>query len=361
MNAAEKIVKLDNMDLYDEIMSFFLEFDNQVVNDPRYQNMDGTVKKSATRIRYEGSIREFTETYLNKSLEHLKIDDLLKLKKRDIIEYRTKLLEKGNGNKTVNLKLTSIKSMFKFLSSEYPELKDKIFNLKRLKENSDSYGSLSQTEAERFAQAAFDTERQKPYLKKYMIMFAIRSSFRLDEILNIRWKDFEPMPEKGICKVTCIGKGSKQNTNAISMNLYNDILKLKEINKESKWDKDEQIVFQISKDSVTDMMARLRKLLNAEDRNIVFHSFRGVAVDFALENGSIKDAAQQANHSNIATTYKHYVDKSRDYTQSAGVRMEEDIDLSFLEDLTVDQFKEFIKQSGYKIQLEIRNYFDNKR
>jgi hypothetical protein len=38
--------------------------------------------------------------------------------------------------------------------------------------------------------------------------------------------------------------------------------------------------------------------------------------------------------------------------------MDEEIDLSFLDNLTVEDFKEFIKQSGFKTQIEIMNYFN---
>jgi hypothetical protein len=75
----------------------------------------------------------------------------------------------------------------------------------------------------------------------------------------------------------------------------------------------------------------------------------------------VDKAAQQGNHSSIDVMYKNYIDHTRDYTQSAGVRMEEEIDLSFMDDLTIDDFKEFVKQGGYKIQLELQNFAKNKR
>lgn len=353
----EKVIKLTETNLYDDIIAYFSELDNQYVNDPRFKKADGTLKKSSTRVTYERCIREFFMMVLGKEIEHLKIGDLINLKKRDIIEYRTKLLEKGNANQTINLKISSVRSLFKFLSAEH-DINDKIFNLKSLKENSKSYTSLSQTEAERFATVAFETEREKPFVKKMLIMLAIRSSFRLDELLNLRWKDFEPILDEGICKVCTIGKGGKPNCNSFSIKLYNEILELKKINKENKED---SLVFELSKDSINDMMKRLRERLSVEDRNIVFHSFRGVAIDFALETGDIKQAAQQANHSSIETTYKHYINKSRDYTQTAGVRMDMELDYSIMDQLSVDDFKEFIKSGNYKLFTELQNFINNKR
>ncbi|MDF2791533.1 MAG: hypothetical protein K0S80_4635, partial [Neobacillus sp.] len=265
--------------------------------------------------------------------------------------------QNGNSNSTVNQKMASVKSLFQFLNSEY-EINTSVFDLKRLDETTVHYGIMNQTEAELFAQTAYE-EREKPYLKKMMILFAIRTSFRLDEILNVKWNSFELID--GVYKVSVRGKRNKLVTNAISAKLYNQILELKELNKESKWNGDPEIVFPISVSSINDMMDRLRKKLGLTDRNLVFHSFRKVAINWEMTTSNdILKAAQQGNHTNIETTYRNYLDHTRDYTQSAGVRMEEDIDLSFLDNMTVEDFKEFIKQGGYKVQLEIQNYYRNK-
>ncbi|PLR99551.1 tyrosine-type recombinase/integrase [Bacillus sp. T33-2] len=354
---AENVIKLKETNLYDDIMAYFDELDNQVLNDDRYKK-NNKQEKSPTRISYEKNIREFFRIVLNKEIEHLIIHDL-DLKKRDIISYRKQLLDNGNANGTVNQKLSSVKSLFNFLSAEY-ELNTAIFNLKRLKDNPNSYGHLSQTEAERFAEVAFETEREKPYAKKMLILFAIRSSFRIDVILNIKWRDFEYVD--GVYKVTGIGKGNKINTNSISAKLYEQILVLKELNKQTKWNGDPELVFQITEDPINKMMKRLRERLGIpKERNIVFHSFRKVAIDWELEmTGNVKSAALQGNHSNIDTMWKHYVNKQRDFSQTPGVRMEQEIDLSFLDSLTVDDFKDFIRQGNYKLHVEIHNYFKKK-
>jgi integrase len=348
----EKVSGLKDYGVYEDIIAFFDEFD-QKSNDKR-QNRNNQLSKSSTRISYEKNIREFFKITINKDIEHLTEDDL-KFKKRDIISYRKVLQQNGNANSTVNQKMASVKSLFTFLNSEY-DINPAILELKRLDETTQHYGIMNQTEAELFAETAFQTEREKPYLKKMLILTAIRTSFRIDELLNLKWSSFEEID--GVYKVSVLGKRGKLVKNAISAKLYNQILELKELNKQNKWKGDPQIIFQISVDSVNDMMGRLRERLGMTDRNLVFHSFRKVAINWELETtGRVDKAAQQGNHSSIDVMYKNYIDHTRDYTQSAGVRMEEEIDLSFLAELTVDQFKEFIKQSGYKVQLDIRNYF----
>jgi integrase len=350
----EKVNQLKDYTIYEDIIAFLDEFD-QKSNDKR-QNRK--MEKSNTRVSYEKNLREFFKITLNKDIEHLTEDDL-NFKKRDVIAYRKVLQENGNSNSTVNQKMASVKSCVVFLNSEH-NVNVAAFELKRLDETPVHYGILNQTEAELFAQTAFETEREKGYLKKMMILFAIRTSFRLDEVLNVKWSSFEEVD--GVYKVSVRGKRNKLVTNAISSKLYNQIAQLKEMNLESKWNGDPELVFQISVDSVNSMMDRLRKKLGFEGKNIVFHSFRKVAINWELETtGRVDKAAQQGNHSSIDVMYKNYIDHTRDYTQSAGVRMEEEIDLSFIDDLTIDDFKEFVKQGGYKIQLELQNFAKNKR
>jgi integrase len=349
----EKVNQLKDYEVYENIMAFLDEFD-QKSNDKR-QNRK--MEKSHTRVSYEKNLREFFKITLKKDIEHLTEDDL-KFKKRDIISYRKKLQENGNANSTVNQKMASIKSCMVFLNSEH-NVNVAAFELKRLDETTEHYGILNQTQAELFAETAL-TEREKPFLKKMMIMFAIRTSFRLDEVLNVKWSSFDYVD--GVYKVSVRGKRNKMVTNSISAKLYNQLLQLKEMNNETKWNGDSDILFQISVDSVNSMMDRLRKKLGFENKNIVFHSFRKVAINWELETtGRVDKAAQQGNHTSIDVMYKNYIDHTRDYTQSAGVRMEEEIDLSFMDSLTIDDFKEFIKQGGYKVQMEIRNFAKDNR
>jgi integrase len=349
----EKVSELKDYGVYEDIQAFFEEFD-QKSNDKR-QSRNHKSEKSSTRLSYEKNIREFFKFVLDgKEIEHLTEDDL-KLKKRDIINYRKKLQENGNANNTINQKMASVRSLFSFLNSEY-EINTSIFDLKRLDETTNHYGIINQTEAELFAETAFQTEREKPFLKKLLILTAIRTSFRIDELLNLKWNSFELVD--GVYKVSIRGKRNKLVTNAVSEKLYNEILKLKEENKETKWTGDPEIVFQITESAVNTMMKRLRTKLNISDeRNVVFHSFRKVAINWELDTtGDVKKAAQQGNHSSIDVMYKNYIDHTRDYTQSAGVQMEKTIDLSFLDDLTIGDFKRFINQGNFKLQKDMYDF-----
>lgn len=340
---ANKVVKLNEY-LYEEIKAFFNELE---------------VGSQGTRVMYEKDIRQFFKVYRNKELEHLTEEDL-QIKKRDMIGYRKYLQDNFElANVTINGKLTAVKRLYQYLSDEY-DVNMAAFNFKRLKDQENPYAKLSQTEAERFAEVAYETEREKQWLKRCMILFAIRSSFRLREILNLKWNDFEE--EDSYVKVTTVGKGQKKNTTSISKKLYSQIYDLKEMNKSNNW-KDPEIVFQISDKAVNQMMSRLREKMNIpKERNLTFHSFRSVAIDYILDttNGNITEAAIHANHSSTATTFKHYVNKTKDYSQTAGVRMDEEFDLDFIDKLTLENFKEFIQQGDFKLQLELKKYYEGK-
>jgi site-specific recombinase XerD len=169
----EKVTELKGYEVYQDIIAFFEEFDQK--NNDKRQNRISKNEKSSTRISYEKNIREFFSIVLNKEIQHLTEDDLKIIKKRDVIAYRKQLQENGNSNSTVNQKMASVKSLSKFLNSEY-DINPAVFELKRLDEVTQHYGIMNQTEAEMFAEAAL-SEREKPFLKKMLILVAEEHHF----------------------------------------------------------------------------------------------------------------------------------------------------------------------------------------
>lgn len=342
MRAEEKVIQL-NKYLFEDIEAFFNELE---------------VGSKGTRKMYEKDIRQFFRVYRDKELEHLTEGDL-KIKKKDMIAYRKYLQDNFRlANNTINNKITAVKSLYQFLSDEY-EVNMTAFNFKSLKTQENPYGNLSQSEAERFAETAYMIEREKPELKRLLILFAIRSSFRLSEILSLKWSDFDDYDRSSDhVKVSVIGKGQKLNTTSIHRSFYDQLIELKDINKNYNW-RNPDIVFQISENAVNDMMKRIKKELNIGDnRNIVFHSFRGIAIDMEYHENGILAAVQQANHSNMNTAYKHYINKTRDFSNTAGVRMDREFSLEFIDNLTLEDFREFFKNSELRIQKELKNYYE---
>jgi leucyl aminopeptidase (aminopeptidase T) len=81
-------------------------------------------------------------------------------------------------------------------------------------------------------------------------------------------------------------------------------------------------------------------------RNIVFHSFRAFAANFIIdETGDFKAAQVQLGHSSIDTSWKAYVNKQTDVSQSAGILLDEYIDDNIFDKMTVDQMRRLLKET----------------
>lgn len=335
----EKVVELNPMSVFSDIQVYLDSLDN-------YSNN--------TRSSYEKNIREFFIQMKGKEIEHLEKEDLV-FKKNDILEYRQWLLDKGNVYNTVNQKIASLRSFYKELESNEYEVNSSIFHMRPLRGDDNSYGSLSQTEADRMADWVLENERFRPFMKHCLILFATRTSYRLNEILSAKWSDLRYVD--GICIIKLRTKGNKHRETSFHGCLYEKILKLKEENKQYEWNKDNDLIFQLSVKSINKMMDRIRTGLNIpKERRVVFHSFRGIAIDYELEtSGDIKKAQLHAGHSDMNTTYKHYINKTKDFSQTPGVRMDEEIDWSILDDLTTEQLKKIIINGGYKFYAEAKN------
>ena len=340
--SAEKIVKLNNLSVYEDILTYLGEL---------------RMHSEKTAINYETHIRQFFKVMKNKEIEYLTTEDL-KIKRNDVLKYRQILQDQeGYKNNTINQKLAAVKSLYDNLKANDYEVNPSVFKVKKLKENVDSYGHLSQTEADRISYWVLENESTKPYLKHCLIQFATRTSFRLDEILRIEWDDFKL--KDGYCEVTCIGKGQKERTTSFSMTLYNKLMKLKEENKKYKNSESTNKVFVVSKDAINDMMKRIREGMGLEDRNIVFHSFRGIAIDKLVSEEGLEAAIEYSGHSNYDVMIKHYVNLKKDLSKSPGIRMDEEIDWSFVDGLSLENLKEFIKQGDYKLYTDLKKFAEN--
>ncbi|WP_299831515.1 site-specific integrase [uncultured Metabacillus sp.] len=336
-----KVVPFNENSIYSDIQAFFNELEMNTIKE-----------KKNTKITYERNIRQFFKEMCGKDIEHLTIDDI-QFKRNDIINYRKLLFDKyGYRNATINQKIASVKSLYNNLEANEYEINASIFNIKRLKENTQEYEVLSENEAYRFANAIWDTEREKKLIKYLLVMFAIRTSFRLEEILNIKWGDLKV--NNGVCEVYGLGKGDKNNVTSITVDFYEKILELKEVN-----NVESDCVFQISIKAISGMMKRLRNHLNIDpSRKIVFHSFRKTAADWLYEkNNDIKEVSMHLHHSNPNVSLR-YLNKKKDLTQTPGVLMEQEIDMSFLDDISVDDFKVYFRNSDMRGKLSIKKFYE---
>lgn len=306
-----------------------------------------------TKKMFESHIREFFRLTRNKEIEFLNEADL-NFRLNDILEYRSYLLRKGNSRLTINQKINTVKLLFENLKANKYNVDLNIFKSRNIKfkAQSNQYGVLTKEEVDQFIEEA-KKERHLADEKYLLIKFAIRTSFRLKECLSVKWSDITE--EDGVYVVRTIGKGGKLISNSFHKNFYEELLKIKKPNTDK--------IFSLSEKTVQRMMDRIKNKLGIEpERNIVFHSFRNYAANKEFEiSKDIKRVSQQLNHSSIETSYKHYMKKTKDYTQTIGVLMDEDIDKDFINQVTLEQFRDFFKQGDYILQLKLKEFIDKNK
>ncbi|MEI2465105.1 tyrosine-type recombinase/integrase [Niallia taxi] len=353
MQTNAKVEELHSYDVYNDICTYLEEIAQS--------------NKESTLVSYKGSIQEFFNLlFPDTDMKFLTLNDINSLTKAKLLHYRKYLKEdKGNSNNTINKKVNNIETLFKKAFDD-PDKYEKvnkmnIFNFNRLQDDSESYDSLTFEESERLAELVFKTEKHQAKMKNLIIRTSVRTSYRFGELTKLTWNDFE---DKGDYVLVHVEKNNEKRNKhkimPITKKLFNEILTLKEENV-PRWNGEQDIVFKLKKDAQVDMMSRLNKEAKfLGERKIKFHSFRSVGADWEYEDSKdMKRVMQQLNHSNMNTSYNHYMNKDKDFLSMPGVRMEQDIKLDFLDDMNIDQLKEFIRVSNSKVKSDIKKFYDN--
>jgi len=353
MSTSPKLEALHSYQVYNDIQVFYETLKQE--------------GKTGTLASYKGTINEFFDIiFPNKPIELLTPLDITNIEQDDLVRYRSELKLKGNSNNTINKKVRSIKSLFtkKFATKlkVYLELNLGIFNLNSLPDDSESYDNLTFEEAETLISLVPHTEKNLAEMKQLLCKLAIRTSFRLSELLKLTIDNFEVLEDEGVVLVhvdKLTEKKYKDKENPISIDLYKKISNLSNIHV-PKWKGNQELLFKLSVSGVNDMMKRLlKKVKFVGDRRIVFHSFRGVAADWDYErNRDLKRVQRQLHHGNINTSVKHYMDKDKDYLNMPGILMDKEIEMDFIEDMTIEQFKLFIMSSSSKVKNEIKRFYE---
>lgn len=339
MQAQSNVIGLPLDSVYSDIQTF--------LNDERFS--DGT------RIGYEHDIQLFF-AYNNKQLNQLISSDL-HYENKDIIKFRNFLInDKKYSNATTNRKLSSLQSLYTFFKRNKYDSKygidTEVFQIDKLKNKSKSYGYISPEELQGMLQLVIN--QVKGYEKYCLIRLATTTSLREDTLLNLTWDNFEFNEQKNCYFVNTVEeKTEKEMSQPISVNLYNELINIKSLVYYQKYNDNK--LFHITKKTVWEMMNTLREQLNISDkRNIVFHSLRSYAANFILEtSGDIVAASTQLGHSNIQTTFSHYINKQRDVSQMAGIMLDEQIDQSAFDKLTFEEMKQLLNdtKNGLRSQL----------
>lgn len=323
-----------------------------------YSTIENFINKKAlnsinTAKAYESDIRQFFMTVKNKHIEKLLEEDL----QTDIDEveyYQTRLATDLNdgkpyGSSTIERKIGVLRSLYSKLEAKY-DVKEAWFKVDKIKGESKSWGVVSWDEVEKMIEFVRDT--RKGNIKASLIETAVITSFRQNELLELEWSNLKQIDGVWVLEVTYqVGKGRKSNMKPINDDLYERLISLK---------KDNNKIFDISKKAVGNMMIKMREELGLDD-DITFHSLKkcGINEVYELTNGDIMAVAEQGNHSNFDTAYKHYMNKKKNYSQMACLKIGQKVDLSPLEELSKEDLLELISNSSRSAQMEIINGVKN--
>lgn len=301
-----------------------------------------------TKTEYLHDIKLFFSFMSKPDLPYL-THDHLHIENSDVLRFRNFLIkDKKMKPTTVNRKIASLQSLYAYFRANKYETKynidTNVFKVKRLKGKSNSYGTISPEELN--AMLHHVTKQVKGCEKKMFLLMASRTSIREAALLALTWDDITYNQDHDCYIVRAIDKGEKERNQPISKQLYNDLIKLKELEYYKK--NEYKTIFSLSTNTLCAMMKTLCEEIGIfESRHVTVHSLRNYAANFIIESGgSLIDAQSQLGHSNIQTTYNHYIEKKRNYSQSAGIILDQNIPDDILDNLTQEELLKLIKNKS---------------
>lgn len=238
-----------------------------------------------TQINYNRILTDFFN-HTNK--------ELTELTKLDVLEYVQQF--KTQSTNTQALKISALKSFFKFLYENDILEKDLGVALKRPKISQKPKEALSKSEAMDILNTV-SNPRSKAIIGVYL-----STGIRVAELINLKLEDYINNPDK----LTILTKGNKYRTICLNPTVQMLINKYLEVRKEGC---DNLFVSNqgtpMRADKISQMLKRAAIKAGC-DINISNHTFRSTFVtEVAMEHG-ILIAQQAVGHSNINTT-KRYV------------------------------------------------------
>lgn len=312
---------------------------------------------------YKTDIVQFFQIMTGKELSILTEDDL-HFKLADLEEYQLTLAETNYSNTSVNRKINSIRSLFRYLKANGFKIDLSGFEaVKALDDDTEHYGTFNLDEIGKMVDFALTEEKGED--KALLIQVAFLTSFRQKELLTLTWDKIQKID--GVWVVSVKAKGNKWCHMPIPDDLYDNLCALRDSNgdKYNIIDSNGNIyidnkVFHLQTKTVVSMMQRYIKKLNLDpenNRKLCFHSIKkaGIREVYIITNGDILAVAQQGHHSSFATTLKYYLELQRDYSKMANLKIGQQADLSVLDNLSQEDFIRIIHKCSRETQFEIIN------
>ncbi|AKQ08556.1 integrase [Bacillus phage PBC2] len=295
-----------------------------------------------TRKTYERAIRDFFRTMRNKEIEDLVEADLI-FKKPQIETYQVNLKNSSKAS-TVNNKMSALKKCYDKLEDYGFEVKSSWFNVERYSEHDkESYDPM--THEEIIEAIKIVSKTRKGFEKGLLIRLAYSTAFRKESLLQLKWSDISNKDGQWLVKT--LGKGNKIDYKKISDDLYEELMKQKELVGGER-------IFQLTNKTVNKMLNYIRENIDFGDRRITFHSLKKSSIQEVaiITNYDLKAMQRQGNHASSSTTLDIYM-KDKEVEDLVVVDINTHIPLERLNDLSKEELIELITNADRNTQIKL--------
>ena len=288
-----------------------------------FLNLKGSSSKY-TAISYERDILDFFQV---EKIEEITIEQIVAVNMFDVEHYLLDLKGKGCASATINRKVSSLSSLYKWLLKYQDNRTGRAllyFNpFGNLRDEKPKVNSKVTSEECVKLLSVFDTKKILDLRNKTIMYLALTTALRKSELINIKLKDIAKYGEYDVIHV--IRKGSKKDMvkiQPIVKSLIYDYVKRTDRNFN---DHAEAYLFighsrnkrnneKLDPSSLNYMIKAACKKADI-NKHLKVHSTRHTAITLAITGGaSIEKVRDFAAHQNIATTnrYVHSIDKLKE-------------------------------------------------
>ena len=281
-----------------------------------------------TAISYERDILDFFQV---EQIEDIRLEQIIAVNMFDVEHYLLDLKGKGCASATINRKVSSLSSLYKWLLKYQDNLTGTALlhfnpfgNLKeeKPKVNSKETEFLTAEECIQLLKV-FDTTKLVELRNKTIMYLALTTALRKSELINIRLQDVTKYGDYDVIHVT--RKGRKKDMVKIQPGvklLIEEYVKRTSRNFEEHKEaylfighsRNKRNNEKLDPSSLNYMMKAVCKRAGIT-KHLKVHSTRHTAITLAITNGaSIEKVRDFAAHQNIATTnrYIHSIEKLKD-------------------------------------------------
>jgi integrase len=308
-------------------------------------------KSPNTAKNYRGDLNQFFKYMFgkDKELKFITMEDLETITGNRIVEYKNDMTKEMKGT-TVNRKIKSVRSFYKYLEADHPKIRTAVFNkVEKAKEHDKKpWGELTLDEVNEMVKRV----KSYPDGEELSVLFEVAfiTAIRLDALLTATYEDnifLRHEDGKDIWTLEVIDK-DQLHVKSISDELKT---KIDSLNRKPT----DRVFKNLHDHKVGDAIRSLVLEMGLDTRrNIKFHSFKKASVNYVLDiTGDIKQAQSQGNHKSAKTTLDSYVKRNTKLSAQPSLYMGKEIDTSPIHELSHAELLALIENSSVSLKSEL--------